>query len=350
MSFLFFFFRSSFLIAAIVVGFASAVVAKPIIIAHRGASGYLPEHTIAAYTMAIEMGADFIEPDVVSTKDGVLIVRHENELSDTTDVAAKFPDRKSKRNIDGQEVEGWFSEDFTLAEIKTLRAKERVASRNQSNNGKYEIPTLDEVLALVTTESTKRNRMIGVYPETKHPTHFASRGLALEEPLLKALKAAGRDRAASAVFIQSFEVSNLQRLKTLTSLPLVQLLGEPNDRPFDQQVAGKPLTYANMATDDGFRAMAAYAKGVGPYKAYIIQTDTDGKASSVSDFVTRAHKAGLVVHPYTFRSDAQFLAKIYGGDPVAEYCAFFAQGIDGLFSDFSDTALKARDKSCPMGQ
>ncbi len=337
-------------VTAVVLALSSAVAAKPLIIAHRGASGYLPEHTIAAYTLAIDMGADFIEPDLVSTKDGVLIVRHENELSDTTDVATKFPDRKTKRSIDGQDVEGWFSEDFMLAEIKTLRAKERLASRNHANDGKFEIPTFDEVLALVAAEEKKRGRVIGIYPETKHPTHFALRGLALEEPLIKALKVANRNQANAPVFIQSFEISNLQRLKTMIAVPLVQLLGEPNEKPFDQQAAGKNVTYADMVTDDGFKAMAAYAKGVGPYKAYIIQTDKDGNTRPPSDFVARAHKAGLVVHPYTFRSDAQFLAKSYRGDPIAEYCAFFAQGIDGLFSDFADTALKARDKSCPMGR
>lgn len=328
--------------------FSFTAIAKPLVIAHRGASGHMPEHTIEAYRLAIEMGADFIEPDLVSTKDGVLIARHENELSDTTDVAVKFPERKIQRTIDGRAVEGWFSEDFTLAEIKTLRAKERLASRNQSNNGKFEIPTFNEILALVTAESAKRNRTIGVYPETKHPTYFAARGLALEPPLLKALAAAKLDRANSAVFIQSFEVSNLKRLSTLTKAPLVQLLGDPDERPYDQEAAGLPLTYADMATDAGLRAIAGYAQGIGPYKAYIIAVDKAGQAQAPTDFVARAHQAGLVVHPYTFRSDAPFLAKSYGGNPTVEYCAFFAQGIDGLFSDFPDAALKARDKSCPM--
>jgi glycerophosphoryl diester phosphodiesterase len=330
--------------------FSSAALAKPLVIAHRGASGHLPEHTIEAYRLAIEMGADYIEPDLVSTKDGVLIARHENELSDTTDVAEKFPDRKTKRLIDGAEVEGWFSEDFTLAEIKTLRANERVKTRSQANNGKFLIPTFDEVLALVAAEEAKRNRVIGIYPETKHPSHFQQRGLALEEPLLKALTAANRNSAAAAVFIQSFEVSNLQDLKTKTEVPLVQLLGGPDEQPYDQKLKGSVLTYGLMISEEGLSQIASYAKGIGPNKGYIILVDEEGRAAPPSDLVARAHRAGLVVHPYTFRSDTEFLAKAYGGNPLAEYCAFFAAGVDGLFSDFPDAALKARDKSCEMAK
>ncbi|MBL8643755.1 MAG: glycerophosphodiester phosphodiesterase, partial [Rhodospirillaceae bacterium] len=267
---------------------------------------------------------------------------------DTTDVAAKFPDRKTKRIIDGLEVEGWFSEDFTLAEIKTLRAKERLASRNQADNGKYEIPTFDDVLTLAAREGTKRNRVIGVYPETKHPTHFAARNLALEPALLKSLREAKRDRADSAVFIQSFEISNLKALKALTSVPLVQLLGGPDERPYDQEAQKSAVTYGSMMSDAGLKEIATYARGIGPYKALIIPVTKEGQRLPPTDLVARAHRANLVVHPYTFRSDAPFLAAAYNGDALAEYCAFFAQGVDGLFSDFPDTALKARDKSCPM--
>ncbi len=323
---------------------SGAASTKPLIIAHRGASGYLPEHTLEGYARAIEMGADFIEPDLVSTKDGVLIARHENEMSETTDVAAKFPDRKTKKVIDGRTVDGWFSEDFTLAEIKTLRAKERLSFRDQANNGKFQVPTFAEVLALVNAAK----RPVGVYPETKHPTYFAGLGLALEAPLLEDLRSAKLDGATSRVFIQSFEVSNLKALKTRTNLPLVQLLGEATERPFDQEAAGGPLTYGDMATSKGMIEIATYAAGIGPYKAYIIGVDREGNAAAPTDFIARAHAAGLKVHPYTFRSEERYLAKAFKADPIAEYCAFFAAGVDGLFSDFADTALKARDKSCPM--
>ncbi|MDX2145483.1 MAG: glycerophosphodiester phosphodiesterase [Rhodospirillaceae bacterium] len=328
---------------------ASAFAAdKPLVIAHRGASGYLPEHTLEAYSRAVALGADFIEPDLVSTKDGVLIARHENELSDTTDVAEKFPTRKTKKVIDGRETEGWFSEDFTLAEIKTLRAKQRLAFRNQADNGKFPIPTLAEVIALAKTEGAKRGRVVGLYPETKHPTYFQGIGLALEPPLVRELKAAGLDRADAAVFIQSFEVANLKQLKSMTAAPLVQLLGGGDERPYDQEALGSTLTYAAMATPQGLREIAVYARGVGPFKGLIIPMDREGNTSAPTTFVADAHAAGLKVHPYTFRNEAQYLAKPYGGDPIREYCAFYILGVDGLFSDFPDTALKARDESCPM--
>jgi glycerophosphoryl diester phosphodiesterase len=325
-----------------------AAATKPLVIAHRGASGYLPEHTLEAYARAIVLGADFIEPDLVSTRDGVLIARHENELSDTTDVAEKFPDRKTKKTIDGRETEGWFSEDFTLAEIKTLRAKERLAFRGQADNGKFQVPTLAEVIALAEAEGAKRARAVGIYPETKHPTYFQQLGLALEPPLARALKAAGLDRADAPVFIQSFEIGNLKQLRTMVSAPLVQLLGSGEERPYDQEAQGGALTYGAMATSEGLRAIAAYAQGVGPFKGLIIPMDREGNLGAPTAFVREAHAAGLKVHPYTFRDEARYLAKPYGGDPLKEYCAFYALGIDGLFSDFPDTALKARDESCPM--
>jgi glycerophosphoryl diester phosphodiesterase len=336
------------LLCALGAAAAAPAVAKPLVIAHRGASGYLPEHTLEAYRLAAEMGADYIEPDLVITKDGILIARHENELSDTTDVVEKFPARKTVKTIDGRTVEGWFSEDFTLAEIKTLRAKERVAVRRKDNDGKFQVPTFAEVLALAETAGRARGRAVGVYPETKHPTYFAHLGLPLEAPLVAALKAAGRDRAEAAVFIQSFEIDNLKRLKAMTAVPLVQLLGGPDEKPYDQEVAGGALTYGAMASAAGLKAIAAYAAGVGPFKGYIIPVDRDGRLPPPTDFVARAHAAGLKVHPYTFRSDPSYLAAAYGGDPIAEYCLFYAQGIDGLFSDFPDTALKARDESCPI--
>lgn len=297
----------------------------PLVIAHRGASGHLPEHTIEAYRLAIEMGADYIEPDLVISKDGVLIARHENEMSETTDVAAKFPDRKARKTIDGRTVEGWFSEDFTLAEIKTLRARERLSSRSHANDGKYEVPTFTEILALVGRHD------IGVYPETKYPSYFRALGLPLEPPLIAALDAASLNRSGAKVFVQSFEVSNLQSLKNRLKVPLVQLLGDPDERPSDQAV----MTYGDMTGEQGLQNIARYAAGVGPPKAAVS-----------SEFVARAHAAGLKIHPYTFRSDPPFLAPVYGGDPAEEYCKFFALGVDGVFSDFPDDALKARASRC----
>ncbi|MCB2107080.1 MAG: glycerophosphodiester phosphodiesterase [Rhodobacteraceae bacterium] len=341
------------------IGFCAAISASllsglaaagepPLIIAHRGASGYLPEHTLEAYARAIELGADYIEPDLVITKDGILIARHENELSDTTDVANKFPERKTSKVIDGRKTEGWFSEDFTLAEIKTLRANERIPSRSHANDGKFEIPTFQEVLALAAQAGAKRGRPVGIYPETKHPSYFDQRGLPLEPRLLLALAEAGLNRADAPVFIQSFETANLKALKELTDIPLVQLFGAPGEQPYDEVRSGGHLTYGDLATDQGLASVAGYAAAVGPFKGYIVPISRDGAARPPTDFIARAHAAGLKVHPYTFRSDPGFLAAAYGGDPVSEYCLFFALGVDGLFTDYTDTALKARDESCPM--
>lgn len=313
----------------------------PLIIAHRGASGMLPEHTIEAYTLAIEQGAHFIEPDLVSTRDGVLIARHENELSDTTDVADKFPNRQSTRTVDGRKVRGWFSEDFTLAEIRTLRARERLSFRDQSNNGKFAIPTFDEVLSLVQRESARRGRPIGVYPETKHPTYFRSKNLGLENPLVESLNRAGLTQASDWVFIQSFEVTNLKDLNTMTDVRLVQLLSFGDLPPYDQGMAGTGLTYGDMITDEGLAEIATYADGIGPWKVLIVPQDRDGNPMPATDLVARAHRAGLVVHAYTFRDEPQYLIKPYNGDPLAEYRRFFTLGTDGVFSDFPATALRA---------
>lgn len=339
----------------------------PIVIGHRGASGYRPEHTLAAYELAIEMGADYIEPDVVSTKDGVLIARHENEISGTTDVAnrADFANRKTTKTIDGLPVTGWFTEDFTLAEIKTLRAKERVPFRDQSYNGQFEIPTLQEVIDLAKRKSVETGRTIGIYPETKHPTYFKSIGLSLEEPLVNVLKTNGYDSPDDAVFIQSFEVSNLQFLKTLTNLPLVQLFDASSAKPYDFVASGDSRTYGDLLTSTGLAGIAQYAKGIGPWKRLIIPADTvdnngDGKPDDlngdgvISDadkplkqptsLINDAHAAGLLVHAYTFRSDDFFLAPDYNGNPEAEYEQFFKLGLDGVFSDFPDTAVAVRNR------
>ncbi|MEO6193038.1 MAG: glycerophosphodiester phosphodiesterase [Thermoanaerobaculia bacterium] len=316
-------------------------VLPPIVIAHRGASGYRPEHTLASYELAIGLGADFIEPDLVSTKDGVLIARHENEISETTDVAGRpeFADRKTVKRIDGREVAGWFTEDFLLTEIKTLRAKERLPFRDRFFDGRFEVPTFAEVLDLARRKSAETGRTIGVYPETKHPSYFRSLGILLEEPLLAELREAGTTPA----YIQSFEVENLKELRKVTDLPLIQLL-ETAGQPWDFAVAGDPRTYRDLATPAGLAAIATYADGIGPDKRMIVPADPAGRLLPPTALVEDAHRAGLLVHPWTFRSDGTFLAAEYAGDPEREYEQFFALGVDGLFSDFSDVAVRARER------
>jgi glycerophosphoryl diester phosphodiesterase len=311
---------------------------SPIVIAHRGASGYRPEHTLEAYELAIGMGADFIEPDLVSTKDGVLIARHENEISETTDVAERpeFASRRATKRIDGREVTGWFSEDFALAEIKTLWAKERLPFRNQDFNGRFEVPTFQDVLDLARRKSAETGRTIGVYPETKHPTYFRSLGLPLEEPMLAALQATG----STAVYIQSFETGNLKELRKRTDLPLIQLL-DVEGQPWDLTVAGDRRTYQDLATPEGLAEIAAYADGIGPNKRLVVPVDGEGRLLPPTALVADAHRAGLLVHPWTFRSDDRFLAPEYDGDPEREYAQFFEAGVDGVFSDFPETAVRA---------
>ena len=316
-------------------------VPKPLVIAHRGASGYLPEHTLQAYALAIDQGAHYIEADLVITADGVLIARHENNLADTTDVAEKFPGRRRTKMVDGQQVDGWFSEDFTLEEIKTLRATERLPFRDQSSNGKFQVPSFDEVIQLVLSRSRELGRRIGIYPETKHPSYFAALGLPLEEPLVAALEKHGLDRAGAPVFIQSFEVSNLRKLDGLTDAPLIQLLSEPVLAPFDQESAGGGLTYGDMITDAGLREIATYADGIGPRKALIVPRDEEGNLAPPTNLIERAHAVGLAVHVYTFRSEARYLARQYDGEPGAEYRQFFSLGVDGVFTDFPDAATRA---------
>ncbi len=282
---------------------------KPLIIAHRGASGYRPEHTLAAYELAIEMGADFIEPDLVITRDGVLIARHENDISGTTDVA----DRPEFR--DRRKANGWFAEDFTLAEIKTLRARERLDFRDQRFNGMFEVPTFQEVLDLA------RRHGVGVYPETKFPSYFRSIGLSLEEPLVEILQAAGfRD-----VFLQSFEADSLKLLRKMTDLPRIQLLED-----------GDPRTAIQL------EEIAVYADGIGPNKRLIVPIGPDGRLRPPTSLVEDAHRAGLLVHPWTFRSDPVFLAPDYEGDAAREIEQFLSLGVDGLFTDFPDLARRER--------
>ena len=350
----------------------------PILIGHRGASGYLPEHTLESYALAIELGADYVEPDLVATRDGVLIARHEPNMIGTTDVKTRpeFANRKRIAKVDGVNEEGFFASDFTLAEIKTLRAIQPVGVRDQSFNGKFQIPTLEEILQLVRRKSGEEKREIGVYPETKHPTYHRNLGLPLEDRLLEVLGRYGYNERKSPVFIQSFEVGNLQYLRSRTKLKLVQLidgddvapdgtvtLAAPFDKPYDFAVAGDPRTYKDLLTPAGLREVATYADGIGPWKPYLISAkcialDNAGKcADSNGDgavderdrtllppttVVADAKREGLLVHPFTQRNEPGRLAKDSLGNPVNEFIKFYELGVDGMFSDFTDTARTAR--------
>ena len=329
--------------------------AAPLVIGHRGASGYRPEHTLASYALAARMGADYVEPDLVSTSDGVLVARHENEISATTDVAARpeFADRRTTKTIDGASLTGWFTEDFTLAELKTLRAKERIPEIRQRNtiyDGRYEIPTFEEVIDLTESLSEELDREIGIYPETKHPTYFREIGLPLERPLVRTLRRDGLDDRRSKVFVQSFETRNLKRLDRRIDVPLVQLYRSKTSRPFDFTAAGDSRTYADLATRRGLRKVSEYADGVGPSRDYIVPRDQSGNSLAPTSFVEDAHRAGLLVHPYTFRNENAFLplelrssaGPAAYGNAIAEYERFFDLGVDGLFSDNPDTAIEAR--------
>jgi glycerophosphoryl diester phosphodiesterase len=308
-----------------------------IVIGHRGAPGYRPEHTLASYRLAIAMGADYIEPDLVPTSDGVLVARHENEIGGTTDVAAhaEFADRRTTRTIDGRSVTGWFTEDFTLAELKTLRATERlpqVRPANTVHDGRYDVPTLDEVLELAASESRRLHRPIGVYPETKHPTYFASIGLSLEAKLVQALRRHDLDRPEAKVFLQSFEAGSLRELRALTTVPLVQLI----------DVGGPLPDLAQIAT---------YAAGVGVHKDLVLPCDPSGDAVAPSRFVEDAHAHGLLVHVWTLRQENRFMAPTFrvgpdpdaAGDAHAEARAFLDAGVDGFFTDHPDTGVRARE-------
>ena len=302
---------------------SAAGVSRPLIIGHRGASGHRPEHTLEGYRLAAEMGADFIEPELVSTKDGVLIARHENEIGGTTDVAERFADRKRTKTIDGQSITGWFTEDFTLAEIKTLRAKERLASRSHAFDGKFQVATLDEVIELAQRLGRELNRPIGIYPETKHPTYFRGIGLPLEEKLLASLDQHGWNKKDAPVFIQSFEQDNLRELRKKTAVRLIQLASS-----------------AKILDDAGLKDIASYADGIGPDKKLVIPVSEDGTPGPPTDLVKRAHALGLLVHVYTLRIDKEFLPAGYNGNAEEEFRRFRDTGIDGLFTDFPDVARK----------
>ncbi|ADO67925.1 glycerophosphodiester phosphodiesterase [Stigmatella aurantiaca] len=341
--------------------------AKALVVGHRGASALRPEHTLESYRKAVEDGADIIEPDLVSTKDGVLVARHENEISGTTNVSevAKFADRKATKTIDGVQLTGWFTEDFTLAELKELRARERIPQIRPANtqyNDQFEIPTLTEVIALAKQLSEQTGRIIPIYPETKHPTYFQTIGLPLEDRLVTALKADDYTASKATVYIQSFEVANLKALRarlgtSQSNWKLVQLLEVETLRPYDFTVAGDTRTYADLMTEQGMKEIATYANGVGPYKRSIINVDSEGKFMAPTALVRNAHAVNLTVHPYTFRPENSFMPaplKVAGPDStrtpaglIAELHAYLDAGIDGFFTDDPAVGRQAVDSYVP---
>ena len=320
----------------------------PIVIGHRGASGYRPEHTLESYRLAIRLGADYVEPDLVATRDGVLVARHENNISGTTDVAEhpEFGARRTTKVIDGTEVTGWFTEDFTLRELRTLRATERLPSIRPQNtifDGHYEIPTLQDIIDLVAREERRLGRPIGIYPETKYPSYFASIGLPLEEPLVATLYRNDLGEATSAVLIQSFETGNLRKLRDMTDIRLIQLL-DSSGGP-----VGETRSYADLVTRAGLDSIAEYAWGIGADKDLIVPRDVAGGLLPPTRLVSNAHDAGLAVHAWTFRAENRFLPRDFRigeqpdarGDGISEYELFLRLGVDGVFTDHPDTAVAA---------
>ena len=353
---------------------------KPLVIGHRGGgSGYLPEHTLEAYALGIELGADYIEPDLVATKDGHLIARHEPNLIATTNVASlpQFEGRRRTEMVDGVPTDGYWARDFTLAEIKQLGAIQPVADRGQQFDGRFKIPTLEEVIELAKRKSRDKDRTIGIYPETKHPTYHQKHGLALEDRLLRVLARAGWNHRFAPVIIQSFETANLRYLRPRTPLRLVQLVdaddlapdgtityAAPFDKPYDWVVSGRAGLFRDLVTPAGLAEVATYADGIGPWKYYIQSTrckvlepsgtkcadangdgavnEADREVIAPTDLIERAHARGLIVHTWTFRNERSRQPLDDKGNPVNEYLRFYELGVDGLFSDFADTAVAAR--------
>ncbi|MDT0345601.1 glycerophosphodiester phosphodiesterase [Streptomyces litchfieldiae] len=326
----------------------------PTVIAHRGASGYRPEHTLGAYQLGLDLGADIIEQDLVPTRDGHLVCRHENDISGTTDVAdhPEFADRRTTKTVDGQSITGWFTEDFTLAELKTLRATERIPDQRPANtlyNGRWTVPTYDEVLRWAVDQGRRRGRPVWLYTETKHPSYFRSIGLGLEERLARLLRRHDLHRANSRVFLQSFEPSSMERMARLVDTPRVVLFSSAGSRPWDFRESGDPRTVADLVTPEGLREIAAYAQGVGPTLDLVIPRNADGTLGTTTALVSDAHAAGLLVHPYTARNENRYLPAEFrrGSDPNAfgdvfgALNAYFEAGIDGVFADHPDTALLA---------
>jgi glycerophosphoryl diester phosphodiesterase len=324
---------------------------RPIVIGHRGASGYRPEHTLESYRLAIALGADYIEPDLVATRDHGLVARHENEIGSTTDVAShpEFAARRTEKLVDGRRVAGFFTEDFTLAELKTLRARERlpdVRPHNCAFDGAFEVPTLEEILALAAREGRERGRRIGVYPETKHPSYFRALGLPLEPPLLAAVHAAGyRDRHAP-LFIQSFELANLRELRAQCDLPLTQLV-DARGAPFD----APQRPYAELIAPAGLAELAQYVDAIGVNKQCIVPWSEGGESLSATRLIDEAHALGLAVHAWTFRAESCFLPRelrarsgqpTEHGDLACELERYFSLGVDGVFADHPDLAADVR--------
>lgn len=336
------------------------LAADVLVIGHRGAPALRPEHTLASYSKAIADGADFIEPDLVMTSDGVMVARHENEIGGTTDVAShpEFANRKSTRVIDGKPVTGWFTEDFSLADMKTLRARERLPQmRSTKFDGQFQIVTLDEIIAFVAAESAVVGRLIGIIPEIKHGTYFQRLGLPMEDKLLTTL-AAHRYTCTTPVEIQSFEIGNLKYLhgklgRRHPNIRLLQLLGEPQVQPYDVAAAAGSVNYAQMMTPAGLREIASYADAIGPALGAIIPLDATGHLASSTALVRDAHAAGLEVHPYTFRPENAFLARDFwaGSDPhtvneaglLAQIGVYLDAGIDAFFTDDPALGRKAVD-------
>lgn len=357
---------------------------KPLVYGHRGAAGYLPDHTLEGYKKGIELGADYVEPDLVMTKDGVLVCRHEPNIGGTTDVAShpEFATRKTTKMVDGVEVkDDWFVSDFTLDELKTLKARQPLpAERTTEFDGKFSVPTFEEMIQTVQAENTRLGKKVGIIPEIKHSTfHAGIFGLhKIEDETVRILNKYGYTKKDSPAIIQSFEVSNLIYLNSKTDVRLVQLIdgdgldkdgkmqfAAPSDRPYDWTAAGiTNKTYGDMLSKEGLAAIKLYADIIGPWKPYIIsskQVDADNNGQPddlnkdgmiderdrvllpASDVVKNAHAVGLEVVPFTFRNEPRRLASDYKGDPKAEYKKFYDAGVDGLFTDFVDTAVAARD-------
>jgi glycerophosphoryl diester phosphodiesterase len=334
-----------------------------LVIGHRGASALRPEHTLASYQKAIEDGADVIEPDLVATKDGVLVTRHENDISGTTNVAdvTKFAGRRTTKTIDGVQITGWFTEDFTLAELKQLRARERIPAIRPGNvqyNDQFEIPTLAEVIALAKEMSGTTGRTIHLYPETKHPTYFQSIDLPLEDRLITALRADEYTKSRAVIFIQSFETANLKAIRQAigTSQPkwkLVQLIDAATKAPYDFVAAGDPRKYSDLLTEAAIQEIATYADGIGPYKLNLIAVDSAGAFQTPTDVIRFAHASKLMVHSWTFRPENSFLPtplKTSGPDTtrnpdglIQEIQEYLEAGLDGFFTDDPAVGRQAVD-------
>jgi glycerophosphoryl diester phosphodiesterase len=325
------------------------------VIGHRGACGYRPEHTLASYELAARMGADYFEPDLVITADGVLVARHEPELGLTTDVAERpeFADRRCTRTVDGVDLTGWFVEQFTLAELKTLWATERIPVVRQGNKiyaRRHRVATFAEILDLRTRLARELGRPIGVCVETKHEAYFAAQGRPLEPVLVDALTVAGLDRPGAEVLLMSFEPTTLRALGGQLEVPLVQLI-EPVGAPADLVAAGDPRTYADLVSQEGLAGIADYADAIGPDKAQVIGLDPAGSSTGPTGLVDRAHGLDLRVFPWTYRNENRFLpaelrsgdGPVAYGDAFAEYAAHLAAGVDGWISDHPDTAVSARE-------